>query len=253
MLCATFVCASWLSNSVRTVLQATLLGGCLFAASSAALAATDTWTDGANPDISWGTLGNWTTANVGGIPLTGDMLLFNSTPSSLNSDDNLGNAFSIATLNFASGAGSFNLTSHSAGNDQTLLITSSLIDQANGSTETINFPINPTAAGTLFMGSTSVTAPDTNGNATLVLNANAGFSTLTSFVNNSSADTIQLGNSSTLTINGNIGVGNYNVSAGTNKLIIAGTTAGTGNLTDTAGGTATLSVGDTPVLLRRQQ
>ena len=161
------------------------------------------------------------------------------------SDNNLGtiaSPLSIATLNFVNGANAYTLTSDSAENDVPLAVTTSLINQASGQTQTIDFAINPTApAGTLFMGSTTVATPDTNGNATLVLNANAQFTALASSINNASADTLQIGNSNTLTLNGSITVGGYNISAGTGKLIVNG-----GSLIDTPGGTAVFAVGDSP-------
>ena len=95
------------------------------------------------------------------------------------------------------------------------------------------------------MGGTVATTPDTNGNATLVLNAGGTFNSFVSSINNANADTLQIGSNSTLTINGNFTVGGYNVSAGVGKLVIAGTTPGTGSLVDT-GGTAIFTVGDVP-------
>src|SRR6516162_1408641 len=77
---------------------AAVLLSCLLAA-DVANAATDTWIGNTGPE--WGTNGNWSTTNVSGIPATGDTLVFDVTGnSSAASDDNLGNAFSIATLNF---------------------------------------------------------------------------------------------------------------------------------------------------------
>ena len=210
----------------------------LLLATATSAATTNTWIGNTGPE--WGTNGNWTTTNVSGIPATGDTLVFDSTGNSgVPSDDNLGNAFSIATLNFVNNAGSYTLTSNSGVNDQSLSLSTSLIVQSSGATQTINMPIVGT--GTLFMGSTTVATPDTNGNATLVLNANAQFTALSSSINNGSADTLQIGNSNTLTLNGSITVGGYNISAGTGKLIVNG-----GSLIDTPGGTAVFAVGDSP-------
>ncbi|HZZ29660.1 MAG TPA: autotransporter-associated beta strand repeat-containing protein, partial [Pirellulales bacterium] len=238
MLRAIFVRASGLkANFVKATLGTALLGWLLLAATTA-FAATETWGPGVS-GFEWGTSGNWTGGNA--VPATGDTLIFDSTGNSSSpSDDNLGNAFSIATLNFVNGANAYTLTSNSGANDQSLALTSSLIDQASGQTETFNFAI--TGTGTLFMGGPT-SSPDGNGGATLVLNANAGFAALTSSINNATGDTLQLGNNSTLTVNGNILVGGYNpTAASTSKLTIAGTTLGTGSLTDT-GTTNTLVIG----------
>src|SRR5262249_7410999 len=127
---------------------------------------------------------------------------------------------------------------------QSLSIATSLIVQSSGATQTINMPIVGT--GSLFMGGTVATTPDTNGNATLTLNAGGTFSSFLASINNANQDTLQIGSSSTLTINGNFTVGGYNVSAGVGKLVIQGATPGTGSLVDTPGGAAIFAVGDVP-------
>ena len=222
----------------------TIVAVCALTVATTQAATTNTWLGASG--FEWGTSGNWATTNVSGIPATGDTLLFDGTGNSSSpSDDNLGNAFSIATLNFANGASSYTLTSNLGANDQSLTLTTSLVNQASGQTQTINFPIAGT--GTLFLGSTTATTPDTNGNATLVLNANAQFTALSSSINNASADTLQIGNTNTLTLNGSITVGGYNISGGTGKLVITG-----GSLIDTPGGTAVFAVGDSPALHKLQ-
>ncbi|HEY2759844.1 MAG TPA: hypothetical protein VGI75_03855, partial [Pirellulales bacterium] len=229
------------ARAPRLTIFVGVLFGCLFAAAAARAATTDTWIGNSGPE--WGTNGNWTTTNASGIPATGDTLVFDGTGNSgVPSDDNLGNAFSIATLNFVNNAGSYTLTSHSGANDQSLSIATSLIVQSSGATQTINMPIVGT--GTLQMGGTPA-APDTSGNATLVLNANAQFNALSSNINNGTGDTIQLGNNSTLTINGNIQTSVLNpmpTVSSTSNLTITGTTSGTGTLIGNSA-TALLQVG----------
>ena len=68
--------------------------------------ATDTWTGttGAN----WNTSGNWTTTNTGGVPVSGDALVFaGSTPN--NSNNNNINDLTLTGITFEAGAAAYTL------------------------------------------------------------------------------------------------------------------------------------------------
>src|ERR1700722_16475187 len=126
-----------LSHATRVMKQRRTRRAALlvFAAAPAAMllssqiahAATETWTGTAG--TSWGTTGNWTGTNP--TPQTGDGLIFPGI-TGLTSDDNLGNNFQIASLQFSTGAGAFVLTSDGGANDQALALTGALTDNAAG-------------------------------------------------------------------------------------------------------------------------
>jgi fibronectin-binding autotransporter adhesin len=114
-------------------------------------ATTDTWIGTSGIDMNWGTSGNWTTTNPGGIPLTDDLLSFGGT-TNLTSTDNI-SGLTISGLNFVSGAGAFVLNKDGSSDPLTLdslqettggtlsggNITNS--NGASGTAETINVPI----------------------------------------------------------------------------------------------------------------
>ena len=169
-------------------------------ASRATAAAVDTWA-GAN-SIEWGGTGNFTGGNS--PPQAGDILSFTNAGTVMTSDDNLGNAFLLGGLNFNTGAGAYNVTSDLGVNDQSLVLTGPLIDNAaNSTTQTLNFGVNSSSG--LVLGS------DASQGNVLALNASSNFAYFNVSTNTTSAtpvaDALIIGTGSTVTINGQMMIG----------------------------------------------
>src|SRR5690242_13725854 len=72
----------------------------LVGTSASIAAVTDTWTG--TTSTNWGTSGNWTTTNGGGIPLTGDTLVLSANANTLTNDLTAG--ISLGGITFGTGA-----------------------------------------------------------------------------------------------------------------------------------------------------
>ena len=204
-----------------------------------AMATIDQWGGGTTTGAyaEWSTAGNFTVGNS--PPHTGDVLNFNNSSSAFNSDDNLGDGFNISGISFNTGAGAYNLTSGAGANNQSLLLTGALIDNAaNAATtiQTVNFVINGATTSSLVLGS------DASAGNGIAFNANQTFGSLSVNTNSSSgtpaADVLIIGATSNVIINGPLSVGIQSATAASNSNLnsYTGTAASQGS-----GGTLTVN------------
>ncbi|HSV14969.1 MAG TPA: autotransporter-associated beta strand repeat-containing protein, partial [Tepidisphaeraceae bacterium] len=218
--------AAWLALAAVPVAIALSAGS--------AHAATDTWTG--TTDSSWLTPTNWTGGNA--PPQAGDTIVFSGT-TALSSDDNLGDGFSLAGIQFTTGAGAFVLSSHAGANDQALALTGPLLVNTGTSTaETINFAINGTSASSLSMGS------DKSGGNSVVLGASDTFGLMSVGTNSTTPDSLNIG-ATTLSVNGAVAIGSAPI-AGTSTIsttILSVTGSGTWNVNSATNTNFSVGVG----------
>ena len=218
--------------------------------------AADTWTGGAG-NGNWSTVGNWTTTNVGGIPVAGDDLLFPTTATgNFTNIDDLGANFSIHSIMISGSTGTTNYTINTNG-VSTIQLAAGLTDSATiGGTDTFNIPlvlsgtqnilVNGTDALTIGAASPAI---DLAGQALTIAGVVAVNNAIT---DSAGGGTLAFTGPGTLTLAGtNTYTGATTVSGGTVDVAgtIAGATSLTGGTVDVTGSiTGQVSVSGTGIL-----